>query len=479
MANCIQCGRKLPPLSFGKKICSWCVQHDAAQRGEASDDTLQRVETPPWMRRQDTSAIVTRTLFGINVAVFAAMLLAGVAMLSDPDGQDLIRWGANYGPFTTAGQYWRLLTGVFVHGGLLHIAFNMWCLWDLGALAESLYGHVTFAVVYLLAGIGASLASVIWNPGVLSVGASGAIFGIAGALIASFYLGEFSLPRAAVAATLRSVVVFVGYNLVFGAMISRVDNAAHVGGLLTGLFLGALIAKGAPDGDSPRRWVVIALAIALIVGGTAWYLYSRDYIRHMQRGAGFLTVGKTDQAIAEFQTVARHRPEYSPAYFALGRAYALKDEYAQAEQAFQRAIALSPRAENYYYNLGFVYLSENKTTQARETFLQILGINQQSLRAHYGLGMTDMAEQKYPDALKEFQAAAALDPSLQGVYFQQGQAYAKLARWDDAIASFKKEVDTSGEDEETLAALAAAYDAKGMKAEAAAARKKAAELSAH
>jgi rhomboid protease GluP len=168
---------------------------------------------------------------------------------------------------------------VFIHGGLLHIGFNMWCLWSLGRLAESVYGHWTFAGVYLISGLAASLASVIWNPVVLSVGASGAIFGIAGALIASFYLGEFSLPRAALSGTLRSVVVFVGYNLFFGAVIARTDNAAHIGGLLMGLLLGALIAKVAPGHDQVlRRIVILLIGVLLVVGGVMWLQRSRTYV---------------------------------------------------------------------------------------------------------------------------------------------------------------------------------------------------------
>ncbi len=250
-----QCGRQLPAFGFGRK-CQWCKQHEAAQRGE--DVSPQRVEPVPWMRQQSSSMIVTQAIFGINVAVFVAMMLAGVSMLDNPSGQDLVHWGANFGPLTVSGQWWRLLTCVFVHGGLLHIGFNMWCLWDLGRLAESVYGHWTFAAVYLICGLAASVASVIWYPAVLSVGASGAIFGIAGALISSFYLGEFSLPRAAISGTLRSVVVFVGYNLFFGAVIAHIDNAAHIGGLLIGLLLGALIAKVAPGHDdifAPHRRV--------------------------------------------------------------------------------------------------------------------------------------------------------------------------------------------------------------------------------
>src|ERR1035441_1395929 len=102
MANCVQCGRQLPGLSFGKKLCQWCVQNEAAKRGE--DSPIQRVEAAPWTRPQSSS------------------------MLDTPSGQDLVRWGANFGPLTVSGQWWRLLTCVFVHGGLLHIGFNMWCL---------------------------------------------------------------------------------------------------------------------------------------------------------------------------------------------------------------------------------------------------------------------------------------------------------------------------------------------------------------
>ena len=477
MANCVKCGRVLPGFSFGKKLCSWCVQHEAVQRGLEPENAVQRVEPPPWQRRQSTSMVVTQVFFGINVAVYLAMLFAGVSMLDNPAGQDLVRWGANFGPLTLSGQYWRLLTCVFVHGGLLHIAFNMWCLWDLGALAESLYGHWTFAVVYLLAGVGGSIGSVVWNSNVLSVGASGAIFGIAGALIASFYLGEFSLPRAAISGTLRSVVVFVGYNLFFGAVIARVDNAAHIGGLVTGLLLGALIAKVAPDRDNPRqRIAVLALVLLLIGGGTAWWLRSHDYMRHMQRGAGFLAENKTDQAIAEFQSVLRQHSDYPLAHFQLARAYGLKGDFANAEAEFQRVLELNPQSKSTYYNLGYVYLEEKKLPQARATFQQLLAISPDSADAHFGLAAVAMAEQRFQDAIRDYQAAAQLEPDLQGVYYNLGRAQVKLGQFDDAIASFKKEIDKSGDDYDEEIALANAYEAKGMKKDAAEARQKAAEL---
>src|SRR3979490_1233248 len=162
MANCVKCGRNLPSFSFGKKICSWCVQQEAAQRGLEPEDAVQRGETAPLLRRQSNSMAVTQILLGINVAVFLGMVLADASILDSPSGEFLVHWGANFGPLPLGGQWWRLLTCVCVHGRRLHIAFSVWSVWNIGSIAEALYGRWAFTVLYLLAGIGGSLGSVIW-----------------------------------------------------------------------------------------------------------------------------------------------------------------------------------------------------------------------------------------------------------------------------------------------------------------------------
>jgi rhomboid protease GluP len=268
MANCIRCGRQLPGLTFGKKICQWCVQHEAAQRGEVADDAPQTVMPTPWVRRSESTIGLTQIIFGINAAVFLGMAFSSSTIMDFPL-PELVRWGANVGALTFSGEWWRLLTNVFVHGGIIHIAFNMWCLWNLGALCESLYGRWTYAAIYLICGVGASLASAAWHPYTPSVGASGAIFGLAGALIAAFKLGEFSVPRSALAGTLRSLGAFVVYNLVFGAVLPGIDNTAHIGGLVTGLIVGALIAVIAPHQEHGTRRIAIFLVVTLALAGGA------------------------------------------------------------------------------------------------------------------------------------------------------------------------------------------------------------------
>jgi rhomboid protease GluP len=476
MANCVQCGRQLPGLSFGKKLCQWCVMNEAAKRGE--DIPVQRVEPAPWMRQQSSSMAVTQAIFGINVAVFAAMCLAGVSMLDNPSGQDLVHWGANFGPLTVSGQWWRLLTCVFVHGGLLHIGFNMWCLWSLGRLAESVYGHWTFASVYLICGLSASLGSIIWNPVILSVGASGAIFGIAGALIASFYLGEFSLPKAAMSGMLRSVVAFVGYNLFFGAVISHVDNAAHIGGLLMGLLLGALIARVAPaQDDLLRRIAVLLVGVLVVAGGMMWLQRSHGYMFHGQNGVGLLQEGKTDEGIAELQKSVKMRPNFAPAHAALARAYIAKHDFDNAAVEMQRIIALSPRNEDAYYRLGLIYLEQKQPAKAQDIFARLLKLDPNSADGHAGLADAFADQHRNLDALDEYKRVAALDPGYQGVNYNIGVMQARLNRYDDAIASLLNQRQAA-DDAENENLLADVYDEKGMKRDAAAARQKAEQLQA-
>jgi membrane associated rhomboid family serine protease/Flp pilus assembly protein TadD len=471
MANCAQCGRKLPPFSL-RKICEWCVRHEAAQRGEEPEDAIQPVMPAPWVAGASSAMMVTQGFFGINLAVFAGMALSGIAM--DPTPRQLIDWGANYGPLTLGGQEWRLLTSMFLHGGLFHIFFNMWCLWDLGALCESLYGHTTFAAVYLISGIGASLASVWWHPAVPSVGASGAIFGIVGALIASYYLGEFSMPRFAVKGHLRSVLVFAGYALIFGAMSGRTDNAAHIGGLITGLVFGALIARVAPEREPFRRVAVILLVGLIVFGSGAWLYRSRSYLIHATRGEELLDQNKTDQAIAEIQRSIQQRPDYLPAHFALAHAYFEKQQFAEAEAELKHVLELQPAYEPARYELGMALLNQKKTQEAKSAFAQYITLDPGD--GHYGMGMALAEEGNDRAAVEEYRQALQLDPDASAIYYRLGVSQARLKNYDEAIAAFRKQLEHSGEDYDTELALANAYRAKGMQAEADAALQKAEKL---
>ena len=480
MANCIRCGRQLPPLSF-RKVCQWCVQHEAAQRGEESGEEKQHVMPVPWLRKSHSTISLTQVLFGANIAVFVAMLLATgnplayLNPMNEFPPQVSIPFGANAGFYTLSGQWWRLVTYMFLHGSLLHIGFNMWCLWDLGALCESLYGRWTYAAIYLITGIAAGLASVAWNPGVLSVGASGAIFGLAGALIASFYLGEFSLPSIAIGGTLRSLIVFAVFNLGFGGIFPGVDNAAHIGGLVSGLILGALIAKLSPQQDAPlrRASAVGVVAVLLLAAGFG----VRNWRSGPMRMAKALEeLGENADPAARYQVFLKEHPDSASAHFGLARVYLSQQKFSQAEAEYKRVLELQPGYGAARYYLGLTYLSEKRPVEAKSAFTELLAQDATNAIGHYGLGLVEAEQQNYQAAIDEFKAAAEKNPSMSDVYDEMGRSYAKLRMYDDAIASYLKEKETSGDSPELEQALAEAYQAKGMNPQAQDARDRAEQL---
>jgi len=171
----------------------------------------------------------------------------------------LVAWGANKASLTLHGQPWRLVTSMFLHGGLLHIAFNMLALWQAGQLVERLFGSLRFLTLYMIAGICGSMASVAWN--VLthhdanSVGASGAIFGILGGLLAFIRREHSGVPPTIVKELRASVLPFLLFNLSAGFLYPHTDNACHLGGLVGGFVAGHLLARSLhmPEQRTERR----------------------------------------------------------------------------------------------------------------------------------------------------------------------------------------------------------------------------------
>lgn len=178
-------------------------------------------------------APVTKLLLAAIVVAF------GLQIWGETAGTDLVAVGANERTAVLAGQYWRLLTSMFLHGGFLHLLLNAWALYQLGTLFESLLGSSRMIGTYFLSGIAGSVASIVWTQEP-SVGASGAIFGLLGALIA-FLLRRREALSPAGKSILSQLVMWAGINLFFGFQMPGIDNAGHLGGLAAGFLLGLLL----------------------------------------------------------------------------------------------------------------------------------------------------------------------------------------------------------------------------------------------
>ena len=208
-------------------------------------------------------AYVTPLIIAANIIVFAVMVALGIQVFGGR-ADEYLRFGANFAPLTTGGEWWRLFTCTFIHFGIVHLAFNMWALWDSGRLTERLFGSGWFSALYVFAGLCGSSASMFWNQEVISGGASGAVFGIFGALLAYMTVERGSIPPATLNRLRVSTSTFVVYSLFYGFVQSGIDNAAHLGGLAGGFVMGLLLARPLDGLQRARgRWRRAALAIVL------------------------------------------------------------------------------------------------------------------------------------------------------------------------------------------------------------------------
>ena len=235
-----------PPVQINGEVLP---PHSGATHAPIPD--YEREASRPNSRERGWNILATPgtyILLAINIAVFGWMVLQGVSA-KDPTTAQLVHYGATNAYLILAGQWWRLLTATFVHVGLLHIATNMWCLWNLGLLGEPLLGPVGLVAVYLITGIAGNLLSLCFNVlpprdfTAVGAGASGAVFGIAGILIVLLSNKKLPIPAFELNRLRRSVIQFAVLNLVLGiganfTSIVRIDNHAHIGGFLSGLALG-------------------------------------------------------------------------------------------------------------------------------------------------------------------------------------------------------------------------------------------------
>jgi rhomboid protease GluP len=258
-------------IDRGASVCPLCgapTKPPRSRAGTSSGSVLGGLLAVP--------STATSALVAVNIALYglswylttqrASAEFSAAPAMGGIRGDVLVSLGAKYGPAILFGhQWWRLVTAMFLHAGLFHIGMNLWCLFDLGPAVESLFAGAKFIVIYLVTGVAGFLLSLWWSPYGISIGASGAILGLIGVLIGvSFHHG--GLGKAYRAQLWRWVI----YILIFGVLpFFAVDNAAHFGGLLSGLALGYAIPEGEPETRASENfWNALAVLSVLIIAGS-------------------------------------------------------------------------------------------------------------------------------------------------------------------------------------------------------------------
>lgn len=306
---------------------------------------------------------VTLILIGANVGMFALEWLAGGMGLMSADDDVLLRLGAKNNDLIVNGhQYWRLVSCMFLHIGFLHLLMNNYALWIIGQELERLYGSARFATVYVATGVLASLSSFYFSPNATSAGASGAIFGLFGVLAVFGFKYRKEIPNALSKSIRGQVLPIIAINLVIGFQAGIVDNAAHIGGLLSGIALAFVISYRRPaEHETPLIWRFLQLAsVALLIASILFALLN---FRGTPVAFANLTASPGSRTAARVEQYLRHvngaMLNFDQSRRLLDRAASDSGQLRQAQEAVDKGIAkvesapnLGAEAETYRKQLG-------------------------------------------------------------------------------------------------------------------------------
>ncbi|HYL93828.1 MAG TPA: rhomboid family intramembrane serine protease [Alphaproteobacteria bacterium] len=340
MPQCLKCGADLPVNDEGTApvLCDNCA---GQARGRARRSmALGGLGSSP----------ATMVLMAICIFVYVAMLLTSGSLgaIMGFSGQQSVLWGANYGPLTLSGDYWRLLTAGFLHANLIHLATNMWCLWSLGPISERLFGKWQTLAIFLLTGVGGALLSITYNPSRLEVGASGAVFGIVGALIAGLKFGNFAISEGHRKALLSSVISFAVINFVLGLGyipgLGSIDNMCHLGGFISGLIVGLPLAAFARKSLALQVGVFLLTAAALSAAGRE-LVQMHGLPEQLKQAQAALDQNDYPRAIQFLEQYTSSHQDDDRILTVLGALYVETNQREKAITAFQKALKANPASE--------------------------------------------------------------------------------------------------------------------------------------
>ena len=388
---------------------------------------------------------VSKILVLINVLVLLCMLLnSGWSTCFTPSADVLMRWGANVGALTVSGQYWRLVTSIFVHAGILHLGLNMYALWTFGPSVSEIFGNKKFLLIYFLSGLGGSLASTVWDPAQTSAGASGALVGIAGAMLSHMLRGESERKEKRFVQPLFFFAVICA-SLLYGFFIPGIDNAAHVGGLFAGFLCGFALAPSevSPSGKNlflkTTAFVLVVAAIFASCLLEAKADKRSTTYQIVQRSFGDLLAKKYKDAYAGYDGLLKS--ELNANYF-VGRANALigMKQYDRAIADCNKAMAISPKNRFAYLSRARAFHEEGNDIEAVEDLSVILKTKPQhssdlNMRAWFETSLGD-----FNKALDDVNQALKLDPSSYDALDTRGVIYFCLKQPDRALPDLERAI---------------------------------------
>jgi membrane associated rhomboid family serine protease/tetratricopeptide (TPR) repeat protein len=432
---------------------------------------------PPIVRLPLRPPVVTLVLLILNFLFLVAMTLAG----GSTNNQVLLDFGAASRPLFRQGEYWRLVMPMFLHIGFSHFLLNSLALFFLGRLVEPVYGYARFALLYVVSGMGCAALSMTVGHGV-SAGASGAIFGIAGALLVTTYF-HHDFVRRLLRRPLGTGVLLLAIlaDLTMGWLVPGIDNWGHLGGLATGVLLALLIPPPGHDvapgelAEEPSQAVVVVpiLLVGLAFAGAAdHYRVSRDVTRLLELGVRLRVAHQDDRARAVFQEAARRAPRDGRPHEELGFLDLNQHRAAEALEEFKQALHDDPESPIAQVGLATAYQQNGDLAKAQQTLEALVGKDPHNPEQQEELGEIYLERKLYPQAIERFREALRLQPNAAVSHNNLAWLYAtsedpKYRNPAQALEHARRAVDLSKWREPTFVdTLAEAFYASGNFSEA-------------
>jgi rhomboid protease GluP len=269
-----------------------------------------------WTRR----STFTYLFFGLNILVFLLMAFAG----GSSNEPTLMAFGVKSNAEINEGQWWRFVTPIFIHIGLLHLFFNSYALWIVGPQVEKLYGGARFVILYVLTGVAGVYGSYAYHPNTISAGASVAIFGLFGVLLVFGIRYGSSIPPFFKRAVGTGVLPVIVINLIIGFTIPAIDNSAHISGLLAGAILAAVVPFQKPGEETNAGFRLIQIALLAMIAVCFYevgihYQGPRLSARNLGRGVMQIGTGSSTQEFIDAINTAQKAFEASTRQIETGR----------------------------------------------------------------------------------------------------------------------------------------------------------------
>jgi membrane associated rhomboid family serine protease len=325
MPSCLKCGTALAVNEEGVApvLCDRCagVATGRARRAMA----MGGLGTYP----------ATAVLMAISIIAYIVDFVPGINLKS---------LGANTGPLTLSGEYWRFFTAGFLHANIFHIGFNMWCLWSLGRLSERLFGKWQTFAIYMVTGVGGALLSIAYDHQRSELGASGAIFGLVGAVLAGVKFGNLSISAGEKRAIFSSVVFFAIFNFMFG-MYGNTDNMCHLGGFVTGLLVGLPLSAFARHNKLLQLGTLVVTSMIVAAGATELVQQNGPEAKKTAAAIAWRQRNYA-KAVRLLEQYTVSRPQDDDGLVFLGEAYLGTNEPGKAIGAFEQALRVNPDSED-------------------------------------------------------------------------------------------------------------------------------------